>query len=65
MAMDQEKLICSKCNKELELASVNLDYLGHSMSYQLPTCPVCKQTYIPEDVVLNKIHRVEEELEDK
>jgi hypothetical protein len=63
--MNQEKLVCSKCNKELVPTTVNLEYLGHRISYQLPACPICKLTYVSEDVVLNTIHRVEKELEDK
>ena len=63
--MSQEKLICSKCNKELEPTQVNLEYLGHKMTYQFPACPVCKQVYVSEDMVRGKIHQVEKVLEDK
>jgi len=63
--MAQEQLICHKCNRELEPATVNLEYLGHRMTYQLPRCPGCGLIYIPEDVVVDKIQRAEMELEDK
>lgn len=63
--MKPEKLICSKCNKELELTSINLEYLGHRMTHQFPTCPVCKLIYIPEEVVMGKMQQIERELEDK
>jgi uncharacterized protein with PIN domain len=63
--MAQERLICHKCNRELEPAVVNLEYLGHRMTYQLPRCPGCGLTYISEDVVVNKIQSAEMELEDK
>jgi len=61
----EEKLICSKCNKELEPESINLEYLGHRMTHQFLTCPVCKMVYIPENIVNGKMHQVETELEDK
>lgn len=63
--MAPEKLICCKCNKELESATIKLEYLGHSMSHQFLTCPVCKHSYIPEETVMGKMHQVEMELEDK
>ena len=63
--METETFICSKCDREMELSDVNLTYLGHQVTAKLPTCPVCKQVYIPEETVTGKIHRVERELEDK
>ena len=63
--MVQEKLICGKCNKELEPATIHLEYLGHTLTHQFPTCPLCKLTYIPEDVVEGTLHKIETELEDK
>ncbi len=63
--MAAEGFICSKCNKELELENVNLEYLGYRITHPFLTCPTCKIIYIPEEVVLDKIHQVERQLEDK
>ncbi|MGI5900943.1 MAG: DVU_1557 family redox protein [Desulfitobacteriia bacterium] len=63
--MGQEKLICCKCDRDLELAEVSLEYLGHKMTHQFLACPQCKQVYISEDIVTGKMRTVEQELEDK
>jgi uncharacterized protein with PIN domain len=63
--MENEKLICAKCDRELELKEVSLEYLGHRLSHSFPVCPVCGQVYISEEIVTGKIHQVETELEDK
>lgn len=58
-------LICGKCDREMQLMDVSLSYLGHQLTVKLPRCPVCKQVYLSEEVVTDKIQRVERELEDK
>ena len=58
-------MICVGCDKELELSKVGLNYLGHRVTQELPVCPVCGNLFIPEDIVVNKIQKVESELEDK
>ena len=60
-----QKFICSRCNREMWPADVNLTYLGHQITVKFPTCPVCKQVYISEDEVTGGMQRVERELEDK
>jgi len=60
-----EKLICQKCNKELELANATLEYLEHKMTHQFLACPECKAVFIPEETVNGKIHQLEMNLEDK
>ncbi len=60
-----EKLICAKCNVELVPKTINLNYLGHSLTNDFPCCPVCGQPYIPPDIVSGKMHEVETLLEDK
>jgi hypothetical protein len=60
-----EKLICCKCNVELVLADVALEYLGHKLTQPFPTCPVCKAVYIPEEAVSGKIRKLEMVLEEK
>jgi uncharacterized protein with PIN domain len=63
--MSEEKYICVKCNVEMVPTNVNLDYLGHRMTHEFFACPACKNLYIPEAVVVGKMHKVETDLEDK
>lgn len=63
--MGSRTLICARCNVEMEPADVHLTYLGHQLTHKFPTCPVCKQVFIPEEDVTGKIAQVERELEDK
>ena len=63
--VDGGKVICGKCEREMEPKEVALTYLGHQVTAELPVCPVCGQVYISEEVVSGKIHRVEQLLEDK
>lgn len=58
-------LMCGKCKKELEIGRVKLTYLGNSFPVNLPKCPSCGQVFIPEELALGKMLRVERALEDK
>ena len=58
-------MICMKCDRELEPSKVNLDYLGHQVTQEFLTCPVCGNLFIPESIVSEKMLNVEMELEDK
>lgn len=60
-----EKLICCKCQKELEMKKVDFSYLGHTFFTDLPSCPECGMVYISEELVKNRISEVEMQLEDK
>lgn len=62
---DTEKLICNKCNKELELKKTNFTYLGHSFFTDLPKCPKCGMVYLSEEFVKGRMAEVEMQLEDK
>lgn len=58
-------MICVRCDRELEPSKVNLNYLGHQVTQEFLVCPVCGNLFIPEDIVSDKMQKVEEELEDK
>ena len=58
-------MICARCNIELKPAKVNLDYLGHRITQEFLVCPECGNLFIPEDIVLDKMQKVEAQLEDK
>lgn len=58
-------LRCAKCGKPLEIGRVTLTYLGNSFPVNLPKCPDCGRAFIPEELALGKMLRVEKALEDK
>lgn len=62
---EKNKLICYKCNKELELKKTDFTYLGHSFFTDIPRCPECGLVFIPEELVKGRISEVEMQLEDK
>jgi YgiT-type zinc finger domain-containing protein len=62
---EEKKLICFKCQKELESGKTDFTYLGHSFYTDLPRCPQCGMVYISEELVNGRISDVEMQLEDK
>lgn len=62
---EEISMVCVKCNKKLELASVNLSYMGSAFPVELPCCPECGMVFVPEDLALGKMLHVEKSLEDK
>ncbi|SHJ25909.1 hypothetical protein SAMN02745691_01610 [Parasporobacterium paucivorans DSM 15970] len=36
---ENQKLICEKCNVELQLKKTKLTYLEHQVIHELPCCP--------------------------
>ena len=62
---EQKKLICVKCDKELELKKTDFTYLGYSFFTELPKCPECGLVHISEELVKGRISEVEMQMEDK
>ncbi len=60
-----KKLLCYKCNLELELQKTYFEYLDHSFFHDILKCPGCEQVFIPEDLAKGRMSEVERELEDK
>jgi hypothetical protein len=56
---------CRHCGGELVMKKIVFEYLGHSLSHDLPVCASCGQTLITEALVEEKIKNVEVLLEDK
>ncbi|MFH1982356.1 MAG: DVU_1557 family redox protein [Pseudomonadota bacterium] len=56
---------CAPCGRELVVGPVNVAYMGHRFTADLPYCPDCKKVLIPEPVALGKMAEVEQLLEDK
>ncbi len=44
---------------------VVLDYMGYSISHDLPACPRCGKVYISRDLAEGRMCEVEQTLEDK
>ena len=61
----EEKLICDKCNVEMQLIEVQFKYLSRSFRYQVPRCPQCGQVSLPEELVNGRMSEVEAMIEEK
>jgi len=57
--------MCGSCNIPLEIAKVDVGYLGNAFPVDLLKCPNCGLVFIPEDLALGKMADVEKQLEDK
>lgn len=60
-----EKLICDRCDVEMELIEVQFRYLTRDFRYKVPRCPVCGQVSLPEELVTGKMADVEAMIEEK
>ena len=61
----EEKLICDKCNVEMQLIEVQFKYLNRSFRYKVPRCPQCSQVSLPEELVNGRMSEVEAMIEEK
>jgi len=62
---NENRLICARCNAQLEKIETKFDYLGHKFTQHAPKCPVCGMVYVPEELAAGRIAEVETMLEDK
>lgn len=60
-----EDILCTKCNVHLELIKCKFKYLNTELYSEVPRCPKCKQVYLSEELVKERIHEVEASLEGK
>jgi transcription elongation factor Elf1 len=63
--MKEDELYCLKCDTRLVLSKTTFTYLKHEFYADLPTCPVCGQVYVTEELAKGKMADVETLLEDK
>jgi hypothetical protein len=56
---------CAKCDRELVLKKAVLEYLGHTVSHEVPCCPKCGKIYISRELAEGRMSEVEQTLEDK
>ena len=61
----EEKLICDKCNVEMQLIEVQFKYLSRSFRYKVPRFPQCGQVSLPEELVNGRMSEVEAMIEEK
>ena len=61
----EEKLICDRCQVEMELIEVKFAYLSRTFRYKVPRCPECGQVSIPEELVEGRMSEVEAMIEEK
>lgn len=61
----KEELICEKCGILLIKHKVRFKYMNNAFPVELPMCPQCKFIYVPEELALGKVLKVEKSLEDK
>ncbi|MGD0293375.1 MAG: DVU_1557 family redox protein [Terracidiphilus sp.] len=58
-------LICGKCKLPLVLGKVMATYLGSEFPVELWKCSGCGKIFVPEELAIGKMLRVEQALEDK
>jgi len=56
---------CGRCNQELVVGQVSVEYLGNRFSTELAKCPSCGFVLVSEELALGKMAEVEQMLEDK
>jgi len=56
---------CCKCDRELVAKKIVFEYLGHSVSHEVPACPKCGKVYISQELAEGRMSEVEQQLEDK
>ena len=57
--------MCRKCNRQLQVGTVTVEYMGNQFTTELPTCPGCGFVLVSEALALGKMAEVEQILEDK
>lgn len=65
MSESAPPLMCARCDRPLEPAKVTVTYLGQRFPVDLPRCPCCGFVFVPEDLAIGKMLKVERSLEDK
>jgi hypothetical protein len=62
---EAEEWECAACGIPLEMAKVEVGYMGSKYPVNLPRCPRCGLVFVPEQLALGKMAEVEKLLEDK
>lgn len=56
---------CAKCDRQLVLKKITLEYMGHAVDHEVPTCPKCGKVYISKELAEGRMSEFERLLEDK
>ncbi|OYP11529.1 hypothetical protein C8E03_102194 [Lachnotalea glycerini] len=59
------EFICEKCGIPLIKSQVRFKYMNNAFPVELLMCPKCKFIYVPEELAMGKVLKVEKSLEDK
>ena len=62
---EKQTRLCAKCNVPMEEFEAQFEYLGNKMRHKVPRCPSCGLIHLPEELVLGKMKKLEEALEEK
>lgn len=57
--------LCMRCDVPLSPSTVNFDYWGFILPYDLPKCPKCGLVFVSETLAAVQMAEVERTLEDK
>lgn len=61
----KEKLICDKCQVEMEELEAQFTYLKRSFRHKVERCPKCGQVCLSEEIVDGRMSEVEALVEEK
>jgi len=56
---------CHRCDRNLEVGAVLVEYLGNNITTELPQCPSCHLILVSEELAVGKVAEVEKILEEK
>lgn len=59
------KLRCARCDQDLVLTKVELEYMGFSITHELPSCPTCGRIFVSRELAEGRMCELEQTLEDK
>ena len=62
---ERNNWLCAGCGIALQPGKVTVSYLDNAYPVELPRCPRCGLTWVPEEIALGKMAEVEKTLEDK
>lgn len=65
LSQQQSSIECVQCGIKVTLGKVTLSYLGTGFPVELFKCSQCGMVFIPEELAIGKMEKVEKALEDK
>ena len=62
---EEKEWTCARCGIDLELAKVQITYVGCGFTIDALRCPQCYLVLVTEDLAVGKLAEAEKVLEDK